>query len=183
MDDIEAKKEFSEAPAPSGHPGWVYFVRAGRAIKIGYSIGVPSRLSTLQTGHYQELELLVQVPGSLRDERRYHFLFRAFKIRREWFRSCDPILAEVEHLKRYGKPSKKPIDAFKPEPKPERSPLLYSLDCKSRRAPNKTERMKIELRMAMIRDGTAAAFAARQDALLGVKPRIRVQAITSERHT
>lgn len=76
-------------------PGWVYFIRSGDAIKIGFTVNVALRLSTLQSGNPNVLELLGAVRGSVEDERRTHEMFSRLHIRGEWFREHPAILEYV----------------------------------------------------------------------------------------
>lgn len=70
----------------------VYFVRAGNkgAIKIGVARDVKKRLATMQTGNPFELKVIALIPCSgvqqaFDTERRIHNLFKAKRIRGEWF--------------------------------------------------------------------------------------------------
>lgn len=190
MDDIDAKKEFSGAPSPSEQPGWVYFIFGDDAIKIGYSTEPENRLKNLQTGCPRELHLVAKRRGSLRLEAYYKRKFRHLKKHGEWFRPDAALLRLVARwsITKPTSPAPSPILIRTAEPRMPRPTLApdleaqyRALDCKSRRAANKTERMKFELRKAMLREDAPANFVVRQDAILGDKPRIRVQAITSER--
>lgn len=75
--------------------GTVYLVRAGDSgpVKIGWTGGSPSaRLATLQTAHYEQLQLLETYAGTQRDERRVHDLLARFHLRGEWFDAPDDVL-------------------------------------------------------------------------------------------
>jgi hypothetical protein len=76
----------------------VYFIKAGNAIKIGYSISVTDRMVNLQTGNHEKLQLL----GLLNIEQRYERLIRAqfehLHLHNEWFRDDPEIrLYLLEH--------------------------------------------------------------------------------------
>lgn len=76
----------------------VYFVKAGNAIKIGYSICITDRMVNLQTGNHEKLQLL----GLLNIEQRYERLIRAqfehLHLHNEWFRDDPEIrLYLLEH--------------------------------------------------------------------------------------
>lgn len=63
------------------------------------------------------------------------------------------------------------------------SRLVYTLDCRSRREKDPTERMKIEFLMRHHRGGATPRFLERQTAIVeGRKPRYRVPAGTSPSH-
>ena len=68
--------------------GRIYFIRAGDAgpIKVGFSVNVPRRLSTLQMGCPCPLVLLHDEAGTLDDERAWHDRLSEFKVRGEWFK-------------------------------------------------------------------------------------------------
>lgn len=83
----------------SDHPlttRWIYFIQAGEAgpVKIGVATNVHVRIATLQTGHHEELRLLVAIPeqGS-NHEAGLHHMFAAHRIRGEWFHPHDDVLA------------------------------------------------------------------------------------------
>ena len=54
--------------------GWVYFIRAGQSVKIGYtSAAAPAaRMPSLQTGSQEKLQFMGAVEGTQQDERRFH---------------------------------------------------------------------------------------------------------------
>jgi hypothetical protein len=66
--------------------GFIYFVRAGDLVKIGWTAGNPwDRLRNLQTSNGARLELLATVEGTRADERKLHAAFRALRTHGEWF--------------------------------------------------------------------------------------------------
>jgi hypothetical protein len=73
------------ANVPSG--GYVYFIRGGDAIKIGFSKEPPSRLPDLQVANPEKLDLIGAVRGTRKDERELHQMFCHLEIRGEWFRA------------------------------------------------------------------------------------------------
>lgn len=74
----------------------VYFIKAGDAVKIGYSEVVGKRFSALQSGHAGELELLGAIPANGYTEHSYHERFAQFRIRGEWFRAEPELLSAIE---------------------------------------------------------------------------------------
>lgn len=67
-------------------PAWVYFIKSGDYIKIGYATSVEKRMADLQTGSPHVLELLGKMPAtSIKDEFQVHLLFRHLYVRGEWF--------------------------------------------------------------------------------------------------
>lgn len=73
-------------------PGYVYFLRAGDAIKIGFSIEPNQRKSGLQVGNPLELETLATVSVNKITEREAKDKFNHLKIRGEWFRAEPELL-------------------------------------------------------------------------------------------
>lgn len=78
------------------HSGSVYFARCGQYVKIGYCSGdLSARLRHLPRGvicpddldRSRPVELIHEIPGCvIRDERRIHGLFAAYREAGEWFR-------------------------------------------------------------------------------------------------
>lgn len=77
----------------------IYFIRGKESgnIKIGYSTNPDKRKSNLQTSHYEELELIGLMDGSLEDEATIHKTFASFNIRGEWYRPSQEILEFVDN--------------------------------------------------------------------------------------
>ena len=65
----------------------VYFVEAGDSgkVKIGTSMCVKNRLSQLQGASPERMSLLLSIEGGQRVESEIHKLYKAERIRREWF--------------------------------------------------------------------------------------------------
>lgn len=72
--------------------GWVYFIRAGDAIKIGFSAQPKRRILDLQTSHHVELELLAWVPTNILTEREAHQRFGHLLIRGEWYQAGSDLM-------------------------------------------------------------------------------------------
>jgi hypothetical protein len=66
--------------------GRVYFVRAGNAVKIGFSRNVERRLVDLQISFPSRIELLLALRGSVVTERQLHHKFRSLRLNGEWFK-------------------------------------------------------------------------------------------------
>lgn len=78
-------------------PGFVYFWRVGGAVKVGYTKREPEkRLRELQTGAAGCGHLIRVEPGCLADERFFHFLFREYQLRGEWFLVGDDRVDDVQ---------------------------------------------------------------------------------------
>ena len=67
--------------------GYIYFIvdYTNYKAKIGYSKFPQQRLKQLSTGYPGKLELAKLIPGTVKDERKYHQVFCNSKICREWF--------------------------------------------------------------------------------------------------
>jgi hypothetical protein len=84
-------------------PQLVYFIASESGpIKIGIATNPKSRLSGLQTGHHERLELLAICDGGMDQERAYHKQFTDRRLHGEWFERCPEIEAEIERLNRHG---------------------------------------------------------------------------------
>lgn len=78
---------------PTSH---VYFIRAGQAIKIGVSGNVRDRLSALQIGHPDKLELMGSIAGTVVTEAAIHTAFAPDRLRGEWFRASPGLVAFIK---------------------------------------------------------------------------------------
>lgn len=89
----------------------VYFLRREDGmIKIGFTGGYKSRLSSLQSEH-GKLQLLLAYAGTRREEREAHARFARERIRRsEWFRPELRLLLEIQRLRNAwdGRPGRLP---------------------------------------------------------------------------
>ena len=65
--------------------GWVYFVRAGERVKIGYARNYKTRMKELQTGCPYSLTLLMALEAKPERERELHREFAAHRVQGEWF--------------------------------------------------------------------------------------------------
>lgn len=70
--------------------GYVYFVRLGDRVKIGYSENVPQRLAAVP-----HEEVLGVIPGTMDDEQGWHQLLADYRTVGEWFRADDDVLAAI----------------------------------------------------------------------------------------
>lgn len=75
-----------ETNKAAGHSSVVYFVAAGKYLKIGFSVDVHARIESFRTGCPDEIELLATIPGGAKEERRLHKRFAHLHHRGEWFR-------------------------------------------------------------------------------------------------
>jgi hypothetical protein len=79
----------------------VYFIQAktGGPIKIGYTHNVIARLDGLQVGNPEELRIVATVPGGAKEEAAIHRRLRRYRIRGEWFRDDDVVMAIIDDLR------------------------------------------------------------------------------------
>jgi hypothetical protein len=73
----------------------IYFIRAEKAIKIGYSktiTGAIRRLKSFQTGNYQDLSIIKIIYGTHSLESDIHKLFKDIRIKGEWFLHDDKLI-------------------------------------------------------------------------------------------
>lgn len=80
---------------------WIYFVGGSGKVKIGITVGVPTRrLRGLQANSPVPLELLAVMPGHPADEERLHKQFSEFRSHGEWFDSVLPITGLIGEINR-----------------------------------------------------------------------------------
>lgn len=72
----------------------VYFIQSGEGgpIKIGKSVSVKSRLTSLMTASGTELRLMGTIAPGGPTEAEMHRRFACFRLRREWFTPADELL-------------------------------------------------------------------------------------------
>lgn len=66
--------------------GYVYFIRSGQSVKIGFSRDVKKRLQQLKTGAAHKVSILAAVPGTMDTEAYFHRMFAEYRMSGEWFR-------------------------------------------------------------------------------------------------
>lgn len=66
--------------------GWVYFIRGGDVVKIGFAKEVGDRLPKLQTGSPVRLTFLLGIEAKQESEGEFHRRFAAYRTQGEWFR-------------------------------------------------------------------------------------------------
>ena len=87
--------------------GYVYFVRDGDAVKIGWTSNYwPQRIADLQSGNPRQLEVLLVLYTEERSEELFHRFFRQSKVKREgrghrgewftWSKKMEKTLREFE---------------------------------------------------------------------------------------
>lgn len=92
--DLKIDKQLTRPRSPTvPEKGFVYFIRAGDFIKIGFSDDPRKRLAALQSAHPHLLEMIGFMPGTMDDEYRIHCIFGLLHVRGEWFND-DPSIRE-----------------------------------------------------------------------------------------
>jgi hypothetical protein len=81
-----------------GKPGYVYFLRNGRTVKIGFTTSIKSRIKSIQTSCAEAVEVLMVMPGTEGTEKFLHQRFTDNHIGGEWF-SLTGLLAEFLNVK------------------------------------------------------------------------------------
>ena len=64
---------------------WVYFLRAGDRLKVGFSRNPEQRIETLKTGCPDPIILLGTMLGGRKEERQIHSTLKNFRANGEWF--------------------------------------------------------------------------------------------------
>ncbi len=77
----------------------IYFIHNNGHIKIGFSADPWGRLASLQTAHYQQLDMLATMPGEQSDEREIHRRFWKHRERGEWFRDNEFLRQFIDEIR------------------------------------------------------------------------------------
>jgi T5orf172 domain len=86
-----------ESMQPQSPAGWVYFIRSGALIKVGYTTDLSKRMRSYNS-HNPDVQLMAVVPGTRDDEAAYHKRFAAQKVRGEWFRLSGSLATMLHGL-------------------------------------------------------------------------------------
>jgi len=78
--------------------GFVYFLRSGDLIKIGFATNIRKRITDLQIANPGELVLLASMRGSPWIEKKLHHRFRSLRSRGEWFSSGPRLLDFIKTI-------------------------------------------------------------------------------------
>lgn len=65
--------------------GYVYFLKTGNEVKIGFSVNPRERLHSLQTGCARPAKMVKIVKGTPTTERAFHKRFAEYHLKGEWF--------------------------------------------------------------------------------------------------
>lgn len=80
----------------------IYFIRQGNTnfVKIGFSrLDSISRLSQLQTGNPQKLELIAEWEGAIREEQALHKHYIEYRKYGEWFELPLELIKQIKRKK------------------------------------------------------------------------------------
>ncbi len=80
--------------------GFVYFLRCGNFVKVGFSATPNVRIGQLKTASPHDLDVVAVLPGTRDQEAAVHSILASVHHRREWFRDGS----EVEAVLREGLP-------------------------------------------------------------------------------
>jgi hypothetical protein len=80
---------------PEGAMGFVYFVRGGDFVKIGWSKNPDRRAEQLRTGCPFKTTVIGRLAGTKDDEAALHRAFDWLRTKGEWFRASRPLLVGV----------------------------------------------------------------------------------------
>jgi hypothetical protein len=72
--------------------GYVYFLRMGPSVKIGFSKKPWARIADLRTGFSKDFDSIVCVKGTMADERAIHRRFQAHRVTGEWFSAVPTLI-------------------------------------------------------------------------------------------
>lgn len=80
--------------------GYIYFIRCGKFVKIGFSHEPEARKRELELGNPEDCILVGMHEGTIEDEKHLHRYFLSHHHRLEWFRWC----ADIDSVARTGLP-------------------------------------------------------------------------------
>jgi len=90
----QEKPDISYPPQPrqrrsqrssSGRVGYVYFLKCGTVMKIGFSSNPFQRLRALNTGLANEIDFCITRIGTMKDEKKLHARLLKHRFKGEWF--------------------------------------------------------------------------------------------------
>lgn len=79
--------------------GWIYFLRSGTLVKIGYTCDVNKRMATHLSSN-PDAQLMAVIPGTRDDEKSYHARFKSLHYKLEWFRFAEELAEMLNDLMR-----------------------------------------------------------------------------------
>lgn len=99
----ESEQATAREAAKGTQPGWVYYVRVGDRVKIGYSADVKRRMRAYPPGSH----LLAAHPGTAQLETEMHQRFAGSRAAgREWFRETADLTEHIgQVVEQFGEPT------------------------------------------------------------------------------
>lgn len=103
-EEREINEEIRIEDTRGNQPGWIYYLRVGDLVKIGYTTNILRRMRE----YPPDSRLLAVHPGTLDFEKQMHDIFRGSRARgREWYRPEPHLLEHCEKIvAEYGNPEK-----------------------------------------------------------------------------
>lgn len=99
MISIEPKKTTLCCTTKSKKTGFIYFIRDGEYIKIGWTKGNPKkRQRVLSIGNPRELKILAYIHGDRKFEKLLHRYFNKSRFRGEWFNLDKSLKSYIDTL-------------------------------------------------------------------------------------
>lgn len=95
---------------------YVYFIKHGDAVKIGFARDVKKRVGEIQVGCSQKVELLGVCRGSMKTEKRFHQRLASDRIRGEWFSMSPAVERTIQFLGIYKEPTPVQVDEMTEDP-------------------------------------------------------------------
>lgn len=87
-------------PASRGvEEGYIYFVRASKMVKIGFTVNIDVRIKTLQSMSPTPLDVIAVVYGPPQIERDLHQQFSHLRRHGEWFDAAPDLMAFIKEIK------------------------------------------------------------------------------------
>lgn len=92
--------EMASGNLPFQRRGFIYFVRSSGFIKIGFTESSPRRrLKNIQIGNPNEVVPIKSIRGTRITEAEIHAQFAGLRVRGEWFKATDELLAAIEAMR------------------------------------------------------------------------------------
>jgi len=91
--DIDAIIASRKPKGPARDRGFVYFMKVGHFVKIGFSTRPATRMKELHVGQSKDADLLFAVRGTRADEKAIHHSLSECHSRGEWFEATPSVMA------------------------------------------------------------------------------------------
>lgn len=100
--DFGVPRYYEPVLPPSKEPAfevsYVYFIRCGEFVKIGFSSTPNSRRSSIATSSPFAVEIIGLMRGDTQTEKNLHKRFKHLREKLEWFRLTDEVRMEIKRL-------------------------------------------------------------------------------------